>query len=191
MDRYQSALRNIRVEAEIEKSAARIMMASSQISQLLKGGTVHRVEGLDDKICQMIDRVCGVDWFQVYEDKKLVQGIATRTQVIKDGYKPYNSFTTRKEIASGNLTEYHKRKYAIDHGGVYPYLQLQLYVDECDEPISLAIAKTVDIIDFIDNGYAFVKHTGVNQRDPAEFYVCRWDSMILKGYHVEIWQKEE
>ena len=179
------------VYQNMRDSMARVEIARPIISELLKGGEIHPVEGDDNVICKLLDTLCGTDWFQVYENIKLVQGIASRTQVIRNGLKPYNSFTVRKEIESGNITEYQKRRLAIDHGGVYPYLTMQLYVDSEDRPLSIGIAKTEDVMDFIDKGYARSGRTGYDQERQATFYICDWSRMQDKGYTVRTWHKDE
>lgn len=173
------------VMKDMRESISYLEKAKPIISKMLNGGTITPVEGDDNEICKMLDRTCGTDYFQVYEDKGIVWGIASRFQKIQNGYRPYNTFTVRKSRESGAQTEYEKRKNAIKCNGVYPYLTLQAFVNsETKDILSLAIAKTSDIIDYIENGYAEEKHTGFFQIGQASFYVLQWGDMQKKGYKV-------
>lgn len=178
------------VRKNMRDSIARVDKARPIVASLM-GGELRTVEGDDHEICRLLDTLCGTDWLQVYEKRKLVQGVATRTQTIRNGYKPYNSFTIRKEIESGNATEYQKRLYAIEHGGVFPYLTIQIYASESEELLSVGIARTSDIMDYINKGYAAENKTGNGLLRPATFYVCKWDNMKDKGYQVRIWQAND
>lgn len=148
-----------------------------------KGDRLMSVEGSDDEVCRMLDLTCGTDYFQVYNDRGLVWGIASRMQEVDS--RPFNTFTVRKARESGAKTEYEKRKDAIKRGGVYPFLTMQGYVDKQTENLlSLAIAKTTDIMEFVENGWAITRHTGAEQKGQAFFYVVSWDDMEKHGYKV-------
>lgn len=158
------------------------------IASLLNGGEIMPVEGSDDEVCKMLDLTCGTDYFQVYRESGLVWGIASRMQEIDTNRfkKPFNTFTVRKARTSGAKTEYEKRKHAIKNGGVYPFLTMQGYVDKQSKSLmSLAIAKTTDIMDYVDKGFADVKHTGESQNGQAEFYVVHWDKFAEAGYNIK------
>ena len=104
--------------------------------------------------------------------------------------RPFNTFTVRKARASGAKTEYEKRQDAIKHGGVYPYLTMQGYVDkQTGGLMSLAITKTTDLMEFVESGYATERHTGREQIGQAAFYVAAWDKMQQTGYKVLVFNK--
>ncbi len=68
---------------------------------------------------------------------------------------------------------------------------MQLYVNTDDEPLSIGIARTADIMDFIDKGYARSGHTGYDQVRQATFFICDWSRMQDEGYAVRTWHKDE
>ena len=175
------------VMSDMRQSMSRVEKAKPIIAQMLNGGEIITVEGDDNEVCKLLDMTCGTDYLQAYKDKGLVWGVASRIQPIKRGYKPYNSFTVRKARESGAVTEYEKRAYAIKHGGVYPFLTMQAYVDENDNFLSIGIAKTTDIMDFVEKGLAYTDHTGKQQIGQAAFYVCKWKKMKECGYKVLTW----
>lgn len=171
---------------------AYVESAKPVISELLHGGELLAVEGSDDAVCKMLDLTCGTDYFQVYGDKGLVWGIASRMQEIDTERfpKPFNTFTVRKARASGAKTEYEKRQDAIKCGGVFPYLTMQGYVDKQTKGLmSLGIAKTTDLMEFVERGYASERHTGRDQIGQATFYVAAWDKMRQTGYKVLVFDK--
>jgi hypothetical protein len=176
------------VMIDMRQSMNRVERARPIIAELLNGGEIIPGEGDDNEVCKLLDMTCGTDYLQAYKDKGLVWGVASRIQIVRKGMKPYNTFTVRKARESGVSTEYEKRAYAIEHGGVYPFLTMQAYVDENENFLSVGIAKTTDVMEFVEKGYARQNHTGKHQIGQAAFYVCRWDEMASKGYKVLIWQ---
>lgn len=175
---------------DLHKAMQYVETARPIISDLLNGGKLLAVEGSDDEVCKMLDLTCGTDYFQVYDSTGLVWGIASRMQEIDTARfsRPFNTFTVRKARASGVKTEYEKRQHAIKHGGVYPYLTMQGYVNkQTGEIMSLAIAKTTDIMQFVESGRAETKHTGANQIGQAEFYVVHWSNFEKAGYRLRLY----
>lgn len=164
-----------------------VKLAQPIMKRILKGGEIMAVEGQDNEICEMLDRTCGTDYFHVYENSGLVWGVASRIQEYdpEKNKRPFNSFTVRKARDSGTKTEYEKRKTAIEHGGVYPFLTMQAYINvKTNEIETLAIVKTTDLMDFVDKGLAYERHTGAEQYGQAAFFVAYWDSMKKAGYKV-------
>ena len=150
------------------------------IQNLLPGWTISVVEGNDDnEICALLDMNCGIDY--LLHRSSLVFGLASRVQYGKN----WRTFTIRQMRETAVKTEYEKRKSAIAVGGIVPKYDMQMYVDrDKEEILGLAIAKTADIIEFIERGYAEEKFTGINQVGRAKFYVCDWDRMKDLGYKV-------
>lgn len=185
---------NSAVMKDMNYSLKQVERAKPIIRKLLNGGEIKAVEGDDNEICKMLDLTCGTDYFQIYtkQDKNLeglVWGVASRFQAVRHGCKPFNTFTIRKQRASGTRTEYDKRKFAIKHGGTYPYLTMQGYYDvETEEIVSLAIAKTTDIFDAIDKGFCTIRRTGSYQIGQATFFVVDWDFFENSGYNIKRWQ---
>ena len=174
---------------DMRRSMAFVDKAKPILKRLFNGGEVMTVEGDDNQVCRMLDMTCGTDYFQIYSDKGLVWGVASRVQNIKDGCKPYNTFTVRKARESGAKTEYEKRQEAIKHGGLYPYLTMQGYVNTSDDILSIAIAKTTDIMEFVEKGLAYENHTRADKIGQAAFYVVDWRKFKTYGYKLIGWQR--
>lgn len=173
-------------------SLQQVEKAKPIIKQLLNGGEIKAVEGDDNEICLMLDQTCGTDYFQVYDASGLVWGVGSRFQKVRHNSKPFNTFTIRKSRESGAKTEFEKREYAMEHGGIYPYLTMHGYYDEeTSEILSLAIARTKDIWDFIKQGHAKERHTGDNQIGQATFYFIGWDDFKNHGYNIKVYHKGE
>lgn len=184
LNKEETVLKDMRYSLE------QVERAKPIIAKLLNGGEIKAVEGNDDEICRMLDLTCGTDYFQIYSDKGLVWGIGSRFQSVKSGYKPFNTFTIRKARESGKLTEFDKRKYAIKHNGVYPFLTMHGYYDEnTREILSLAIAKTVDIWECIENGHCKERYTNQNQIGQAVFYYIDWKEFEKQGYQLLKYEK--
>jgi hypothetical protein len=90
------------------------------------------------------------------------------------------------------MTEFDKRRYAIKKNGVYPYLTMQGYYDENTRDIlSLAIARTVDIWECIENNNCIVRQTGYWQIGQSTFYVIDWTMFEKLGYKLLKYSKYE
>lgn len=180
--------------SDMRKAMGHVERARPIIERLLNGGKLYTVEGSDDELCVMLDTTCGTDYMQVYKTKGLAWGVTSRMQEIDTAKtpRPFNSFTVRKERASGAKTEWEKRRLAIKCGGIYPYLTMQGFVDKNNgEIMSLAIARTKDIMDYIDSGKAKTRHTGRDQKGQAEFFVVYWKNFKDEGYDIKIYEKQE
>ena len=179
-----------RVMTDMRKSMEYVKVAQPILKKLLHGGEIMPVEGDDNEVCKMLDMTCGTDYFHVYADRGLVWGVASRVQEYdpdKDfcNKGPFNTFTIRKERASGARTELDKRRYAIKKGGVYPFLTMQAYINIKTGKIeSLAVVKTTDLMEYIDKGSAEERHTGKDQHGQAAFLFVPWDALIKDGYNV-------
>ena len=180
------------VISDLKYSLNKVEQAKPIIRHLLGGGEIQTVEGRDDEICLMLDRNCGIDYFQMY-DNGITWGIGSRFQKIYPGKFPYNTFTVRKDRQSNERTEFEKKEIAIKRNGIYPYLSLQGYYDAITgEMISLAIAKTKDIMEIIKIGYYRILRTGTSQIGQAFFfYTVDWYAVKKMGYPIKIWSLEE
>lgn len=150
---------------------------------------IMQVEGKDEEVCQMLDALCGIDYFLLKSDKQTF-GVAWRCQRVEPG-KEFNSFTIRKSRDSRTKTEYEKRKQAIKQKGIYPFYVAQAFVNKNNnEIISMAITTTEDELAFLDNplSYKEVRHTGKDQIGQSEFYVLYWVDMRLFGYNVIVYK---
>lgn len=145
------------------------------------GGELLQMENvMDSNFARLLDMKAGIDGWQVHGEG--MRGIASR---IQQGSKAWNTFTVRMARDSGAMTEYTKRVIAIETGKyIYPYLTIQAYVKTWAGPVlSVGLAKTFDIIEFIKNGF----HT-TNRTTNAEFAICPWDEMAKRGFKVRVAQ---
>lgn len=159
-------------------------------SVLCGGGELMQMEGRPDcELAKLLDMQAGIDGWQIHS--KGMRGIASRIQAAESAINPktgspWNSFTIRLRRDSGAKTEYEKRKLAVDSKlWLYPILTIQAYAETRDGPIlSWGIAKTSDIIGFIDRGKHFT-----NRTTNAVFAVCFWAAMREAGFAVKTWEE--
>ena len=161
---------NIYVEAQVV----------SVIEELLPDWHMVQVEGDDNKICQLLNMSCGIDYLLHSEKSSLVIGLASRVQYGRN----HRTFTVKKTRDSGLLTEHQKRTQAISRGGLYPLYSVQSYIGDDGELAGLGIVKTADLSEYILRGLAVEKKTGTDKIVQAEFYVCHWDKLKYAGYNV-------
>jgi hypothetical protein len=140
-----------------------------EISSLCGGGEIKPVEMMDDSISKDLDMHCGIDLWQTVEGSGC-RGIASRVQF---GDKNWRTFTIRKSRDSGSVTEYQKRKEAIDSEGkfIYPYLTCHAYSTMDGDLIGGGIARTKDVFNAINES------TITNRTINASFYAVRFDDV--------------
>lgn len=143
----------------------------------LDGGELMQMEGRpDQELASQLDMKAGVDGWQLHAEG--MRGVASRVQV----GSAWNTFTIRKSRTSGAATEFKKRATAITTGRwLYPIITIQAYLVTWEGPVrSIGVARTADIIAFINDGHAFTRHT-----TNAAFYVVPWSRMAEHGYPVK------
>lgn len=139
------------------------------------GGWMITVEGDTlNETAKLLDTLAGIDLWFVNQERGM-RGIASRIQYSKN----WRTFTIRLERDTGTKTEYEKRKYAIENNYLYPVITYQAYL--CDGG-GMAMAYTKDIMEYIGNGFAYIKHTNEEQEGQASFFVVKWDDFKAKGY---------
>lgn len=153
------------------------------ILQIFKGD-FEVVEGVTKyEMAKTLDQLAGID-FWYFNCQHGVRGVANRIQFTN---KNWRTFTVRKSRSSKAKTEYEKRSEAIKNEWLYPILTIQGYFDEQKNIVlGFAVAKTADILWMIDNGFCYIKRTGVDQVGQAVFYVVKWDEMIDKNKSIII-----
>lgn len=142
------------------------------------GGKLVQMESVtDSKFANLLDMNAGIDAWQVHQNG--MRGIASRIQVAD---RPFNTFTIRESRDSGVMTDYDKRRIAIESKGIflYPNIMVQAYLESwCGPVISVGMAETIDIIDYIQK-----QDPPILPTSNAKFYVCSWDKMEKLGYRV-------
>lgn len=177
----------------MEKSAQMVLKVEPLLLPLLRTPNhtykLHCIEGdKTDSFKLFTDIVCGVDYY-IIRDDNVSYTLATRTQVIKPGQSPYNTFTVRHSRNNGAKTEYAKYSKAIREDGVYPSRLLQIYYEErTDRILSFALARTRDVVKYIDDGLSYVsKIPGHGMDGQNSFYVIDWKALQNRGCLVHIW----
>jgi len=110
-------------------------------------GKLYNIENNPDNTLKMLDTKSSIDGF-ISKSRGSIP-ISTRCQY---GIS-YSTFTVRRSLTSGEKTEYDKVSYAINHPEyIYPYLYIHAYLTSKNNGklISIGMAKTKDIYDFIN-----------------------------------------
>ena len=150
-----------------------------EITACVGGGELIQMEGRPDtELASRLDMLSGIDGWQIHNSG--IRGVASR---IQKGDRSWDTFTVRMSRSSGAETEYAKRKRAIESSGgwIYPHLTIQAYSKTETGPVmSIGVARTEDIIAFIDCGF----HR-MNSTTNASFAVCSWSEMDSKGFKIK------
>lgn len=155
------------------------------IKDTLGGGRLLTVEGNEyDDFKFSLDRVAGIDAWQVNENSSLMRGLACRVQVVE---KPFETLTVRKTSGSG-FTEYDKRLAAINNGGIYPEITIQAYLSRYKkELLAVYICKTKDLIALCE------KHPLAqvirNKVDGNQFFSIHWKNFLNWGLPIFVYGK--
>ncbi|OGM08147.1 hypothetical protein A2Z67_03875 [Candidatus Woesebacteria bacterium RBG_13_36_22] len=149
-------------------------------------------EGIPD--LELFDRF-GCDYY-IFDGNKSPMGIETKAGFKDD--KDWSCFTLRSKCSKeGIKVEYNKLvesyKTASEPGmhPVIPMYKVHAYLKKSEwRLLSVAYAKTIDIIWMIDKGFCNEKENG---EDHNFFYTISWNLMIKAGKHPIIWRpsKEE
>ena len=149
---------------------------------LWRGCEFIHTEAQYDALAQALDNYAGIDIVRLNKSTRSVTGIASRIQRSK---RCWETFTVRCKRDSGTPTEYTKRTNALSNGDLFPSLVYQAYVALTNDTLSgMAIARTRDILTFVENERPVVKHTNPQQYGQASFYVISWRDMVAKNYEL-------
>lgn len=147
------------------------------LKEMCHGGDYIPVEGSPDEIAQILDKQIGIDG--MLKKGSGFYGVGSRIQ-IDSGV--WNTFTIRCERESGHITELEKLRRAINNDSLRPQLTLQAYVER-DALKSLAVAKTVDIVRYID-AQKCDERMSHDKKGFARFVVVPWDKFKQAGYGI-------
>lgn len=154
------------------QDSARVFSMTIPIIEKQLNGKIINVENSPEFMAQLLDKKCGVDGLLIHN--KGVYGIAHRVGYNKD----WSTFTIRVKDSSGAKTE-------IDHlisTGIRPYYHVQSYV-KGDIILSMAIARTNDIVDYIKRYSPTVKTAPVSG---DQFTIINWYDFEKAGYKIKI-----
>lgn len=175
-----------RAESQISKSAyAFENHIWPMVKDQLRGGRIMPVEGLyTNEMTQALDRLSGIDAWQVVGGDEGIRGIASRVQ---PSGTCWGTFTIRRSLASGNETEWHKRIRAIfqpDKGLLFPTITIQAYMaKDYQLPVyGVGIIKTKDLfLAAVLHEWEIKKVSGGNS-----MMVIPWTELKAFGYSVKV-----
>jgi hypothetical protein len=155
------------------------------IKNVLGGGRIIPVEGMaTNDMAQTLDRLSGIDAWQVVGNEEGIRGIASRVQ---PSGKCWGTFTIRRSIVSGNETEYHKRIRAIfypDKGLLFPTITIQAYVNkDYQQPVyGVGVIKTKDLF------LAALLHEWQTKtvQGGNSMIILPWDKLAKLGYPIRV-----
>lgn len=149
------------------------------------GKLAHIESVADTGFASDLDRLAGID-AMIIDTSRGVRAVASRVQACPPQWASYDTFTTRYRTVLGGLTEYDKRKAALESGGewLYPHLTVQAYVTNKtlgSELRSFGVVETRALISKIDawlmGGAQQQPDIGFNRHD-NEFIWVRWTDYL-------------
>ena len=161
---------------------------------------IYPVEDVPVKICEHLDKNCGIDYYIVSEDRTKTVALAWRTErFYKSRHRNptvYNAFSLREkrgnDFSNEENCEIAKRRKAMELGLVRPDYTAQLIYDPEDgnELLCLAIAKGDDVIKAHDQGlYRICDKNNINK--DVYMHDVYWDKMKEHGYAVYDWYAKD
>ena len=154
-----------------KKSALTFNMTIPFIEREL-GGKIINLELQDDQISKILDQKCAIDGLLIHT--KGVYGLAHRV-----GYNyDWHTFTIRIEDSESSCTEINHLKST----GLKPKYHIQSYI-KGDVVLSMAIAKTEDLVDYIEKYDPKIK-TCSSSGD--KFAIIDWYNFKSVGYKIKI-----
>lgn len=148
------------------------------LEDVMKGEYIP-VEGSPEEIAQLLDKRIGID--AMVDRGDTIYGLGSRIQ-IDSGV--WDTFTIRCDRESGHITELEKLRKAIKADSMRPQITMQAYVEN-DTLKSLALARTVDIIRYIDT-HDCPERRSYDGKGWAQFKVVHWDKMKAAGFGVKV-----
>jgi len=170
------------------------------IAKQMGGGKIYPVESVTQSgFAKELDVLAGIDVWHVIENEGM-RGIASRVQWPKDGYPPFDTFSVRLSVSSGQPTEFQKRLNAIrnrDRGYLLPEFTVQAYVAKPageGQLLSAAVVKTSSLISLLNTILLDFEDArqdedwGLNQPWGGDetFIWVKWDYMRRKKMPIRI-----
>ena len=183
------------------KSAPILKELFLQIPDLFYGDImIYPVEDQPGRICNHLDKDCGIDYLVVDESNNRTVGLAWRTGRFWKrkhyGSTVYNAFSLREKrnnkFSKEENCEIVKRRISKDFDLLRPTYTAQMHYDpdDGDELLSLAIAKTDDIIEAHDKGF-YRLCDKFNQDKEVVMHDVQWEKMKEFGYKVYDWYAKD
>lgn len=140
----------IRRKALEDSIKAFASISGTTLPKILSGNFLSCENNVDDhnSIEFKLDSISGIDY--LVENDIGLRGLAVRIQF----GTPYCTFTIRSKRNTGTRTEEAKRLDQIEGGYIYPYWTLQCYFTKSENPqlISMAVVRTTDLYEYLENG---------------------------------------
>lgn len=166
------------IDSDKKQSADDFEKIVSPVIEKYCGATIIHLEKLQGKLPLMLDRHFSTDALYIKGGKMF--GVSSRIQRGKN----YYGFSSRAERDSKNKTELQKHSDAIANDDYLPEITLQAYI--VGDDLTVGLANTVDVVDFIKKYKPQPKHTRKGKVGQAEFYPVSWQDFKKKGYHLKI-----
>lgn len=136
------------------------------------GGKIINLELQDDQISKILDQKCAIDGLLIHT--KGVYGLAHRV-----GYNyDWHTFTIRIEDSESSCTEINHLKST----GLKPKYHIQSYI-KGDVVLSMAIAKTEDLVDYIEKYDPKIKTCSASG---DKFAIIDWYEFKSADYKIKI-----
>lgn len=175
----------------LKRSQAWVKDNEDIVIRMLQAVDIFNCEGSTDALKRHLDTSCGTDYFVVHESGS-THAVGSRFQEdARQGGRKWETFTIRASRDSGAKTEYEKLVTAIKRDTQRPQLTMQGYIGEDGKIDRMAVARTKDIIDYIQKVKPEMKHTGADQNGQAWFYPIEWEDFKEHGYPIKIYKNGE
>lgn len=172
---------------DLERSEMWVRDNEALIRRMLHAKRIFKCEGSGDGLKKHLDTRCGTDYFVEHENGE-TYAVGSRFQ--NDGRqrgRKWETFTIRESRDSGSMTEYKKLVRAIEADTQRPHLTMQGYIAN-GQIDRMAVAKTKDIVDYIQKTNPPTNHTGFDLSGQAWFYVIDWNDFKSRGFPIRIYR---
>lgn len=167
--------------ANVSRSLA---VAGETLQNVALTGSIIPVEFQSGDVAKLLDQQAGIDY--LVHGSSGVVGVALRSQFIKVGNNPFNTFSVRYRLKNQHETEFEKRHRAIKQGNMFPTWTIQSYFDTSGMFLSAARILTQDLYQYIDEVGNYAADSYVNPQDGNQFLACRWSHIKRLGYQIYI-----
>lgn len=141
------------------------------------GATIVPIEGREDELSLLLDRLAGIDGLIVKDDGEM-DFYGSRVQVGKN----YESFTLRRSRLSGVKTEFAKLQRASRTCGAMPQYMIQAFVDSDEKAATVAVAPMIDLVQYVEQNNPEIRKTATGE----SFFVIPWRELKrVKIYRVD------
>lgn len=140
------------------------------------------VEGVTGRVSELLD-YAGIDWLWRGPNNELT-AVSQRTQVVR---RPFNTFSVRVSLLSGNDTEMQKTLKALNSKGrlLVSFVTMQSYLSEDNQLLSSGRMKTRDLMEALVSAPPLPRI--INSEDGTQFVAPKWNWLQSLGRPVKVW----